>query len=76
MAAPAPRAAPAAPPRPAAPAGSRADAVSPQVYYYAAAQTTHTTYPQGLEVLHFSSGQTGGRPLRPLVVQPLPHTQH
>lgn len=28
------------------------------VYYYAAAQTTHTTYPQGLEVLHFSSGQT------------------
>ncbi|XP_063130331.1 centromere protein J isoform X2 [Rattus norvegicus] len=27
------------------------------VYYYAAAQTTHTTYPEGLEVLHFSSGQ-------------------
>ncbi|CAH6830410.1 centromere protein J [Phodopus roborovskii] len=27
------------------------------VYYYATAQTTHTTYPEGLEVLHFSSGQ-------------------
>ncbi|XP_064229575.1 centromere protein J isoform X3 [Aotus nancymaae] len=27
------------------------------IYYYAAAQTTHTTYPKGLEVLHFSSGQ-------------------
>ncbi|XP_008590049.1 PREDICTED: centromere protein J-like isoform X2 [Galeopterus variegatus] len=27
------------------------------IYYYAAAGTTHTTYPQGLEVLHFSSGQ-------------------
>ncbi|KAM9604219.1 centrosomal P4.1-associated protein isoform 2-T4 [Trichechus inunguis] len=27
------------------------------IYYYAAAQTTHTTYPEGLEVLHFSSGQ-------------------
>ncbi|XP_008822575.1 centromere protein J isoform X2 [Nannospalax galili] len=27
------------------------------VYYYAAAQTTHTTYPEGLEVLRFSSGQ-------------------
>nr|XP_048297960.1 centromere protein J isoform X2 [Myodes glareolus] len=27
------------------------------VYFYAAAQTTHTTYPEGLEVLHFSSGQ-------------------
>ncbi|XP_005406347.1 PREDICTED: centromere protein J isoform X2 [Chinchilla lanigera] len=27
------------------------------VYYYAAAQTTHTTYPEGLEVLHFSNGQ-------------------
>ncbi|XP_041490151.1 centromere protein J [Microtus oregoni] len=27
------------------------------VYYYAAAQTTHTTYPEGLQVLHFSSGQ-------------------
>ncbi|KAG8524703.1 Centromere protein J, partial [Galemys pyrenaicus] len=24
------------------------------IYYYAAAQTTHTTYPEGLEVLHFS----------------------
>ncbi|XP_063647943.1 centromere protein J isoform X6 [Pan troglodytes] len=28
-----------------------------EIYYYAAAQTTHTTYPEGLEVLHFSSGQ-------------------
>ncbi|XP_054979166.1 centromere protein J isoform X2 [Sorex araneus] len=28
------------------------------IYYYATAQTTHTTYPGGLEVLHFSSGQT------------------
>ncbi|XP_037655610.1 centromere protein J isoform X2 [Choloepus didactylus] len=28
-----------------------------KIYYYAAAQTTHTTYPEGLEVLHFSSGQ-------------------
>ncbi|XP_023554937.1 centromere protein J [Octodon degus] len=27
------------------------------IYYYAAAQTTHTTYPEGLEVLHFPSGQ-------------------
>ncbi|XP_014933251.1 centromere protein J isoform X1 [Acinonyx jubatus] len=27
------------------------------IYYYASAQTTHTTYPEGLEVLHFSSGQ-------------------
>ncbi|XP_007495244.2 centromere protein J isoform X1 [Monodelphis domestica] len=27
------------------------------IYYYAATQTTHTTYPEGLEVLHFSSGQ-------------------
>nr|XP_031321527.1 centromere protein J isoform X2 [Camelus dromedarius] len=27
------------------------------VYFYAAARTTHTTYPEGLEVLHFSSGQ-------------------
>ncbi|KAH0625125.1 hypothetical protein JD844_033264 [Phrynosoma platyrhinos] len=29
------------------------------VYYYADAKTTHTTYPTGLEVLHFSSGQIG-----------------
>nr|XP_017512418.2 centromere protein J isoform X1 [Manis javanica]XP_017512419.2 centromere protein J isoform X1 [Manis javanica]XP_017512420.2 centromere protein J isoform X1 [Manis javanica]XP_017512421.2 centromere protein J isoform X1 [Manis javanica]XP_017512422.2 centromere protein J isoform X1 [Manis javanica] len=27
------------------------------IYYYAAAQITHTTYPEGLQVLHFSSGQ-------------------
>ncbi|XP_048197630.1 centromere protein J [Perognathus longimembris pacificus] len=27
------------------------------IYFYAAAQTTHTSYPEGLEVLHFSSGQ-------------------
>ncbi|XP_012996618.1 centromere protein J isoform X2 [Cavia porcellus] len=31
------------------------------IYYYAAAQTTHTTHPEGLEVLHFSSGQIDGR---------------
>ena len=35
------------------------DSASLQIYYYAAAQTTHTTYPEGLEVLHFSSGQIG-----------------
>ncbi|EPY87115.1 centromere protein J [Camelus ferus] len=35
--------------------------VSLQVYFYAAARTTHTTYPEGLEVLHFSSGQIDGR---------------
>lgn len=35
------------------------DQMSLQVYYYAAAQTTHTTYPEGLQVLHFSSGQIG-----------------
>lgn len=27
------------------------------IYYFADAQTTHTTYPDGLEVLHFSNGQ-------------------
>nr|XP_028582097.1 centromere protein J isoform X1 [Podarcis muralis]XP_028582098.1 centromere protein J isoform X1 [Podarcis muralis]XP_028582099.1 centromere protein J isoform X1 [Podarcis muralis] len=27
------------------------------IYYYADAKTTHTTYPTGLEVLHFSNGQ-------------------
>ncbi|XP_025731028.1 centrosomal P4.1-associated protein isoform X2 [Callorhinus ursinus] len=27
------------------------------IYYYASVQTTHTTYPEGLEILHFSSGQ-------------------
>ncbi|XP_006036270.1 centromere protein J isoform X1 [Alligator sinensis] len=27
------------------------------IYYYADAKTTHTTYPDGLEVLHFSNGQ-------------------
>ncbi|XP_029458353.1 centromere protein J isoform X2 [Rhinatrema bivittatum] len=27
------------------------------IYYYADAHTTHTTYPDGLEVLHFSNGQ-------------------
>ncbi|XP_062983142.1 centromere protein J [Elgaria multicarinata webbii] len=27
------------------------------IYYYADANTTHTTYPTGLEVLHFSNGQ-------------------
>lgn len=38
---------------------THADFVSLQIYYYASAQTTHTTYPQGLEILHFSSGQIG-----------------
>ncbi|KAG8136902.1 hypothetical protein E2320_005492 [Naja naja] len=28
-----------------------------KIYYYADAKTTHTTYPTGLEVLHFSNGQ-------------------
>ncbi|XP_053163701.1 centromere protein J isoform X2 [Hemicordylus capensis] len=28
------------------------------IYYYADAKTTHTTYPTGLEVLHFLNGQT------------------
>ncbi|XP_063161872.1 centromere protein J [Candoia aspera] len=28
------------------------------IYYYADAKTTHTTYPTGLEILHFSNGQT------------------
>ncbi|KAB0390817.1 hypothetical protein E2I00_000881, partial [Balaenoptera physalus] len=37
--------------------GGGADSVSLQIYYYAATHTTHTTYPEGLEVLHFSSGQ-------------------
>ncbi|XP_030056141.1 centromere protein J-like [Microcaecilia unicolor] len=32
-------------------------AVISQIYYYADAHTTHTTYPDGLEVLHFSNGQ-------------------
>ncbi|KAM6447857.1 centrosomal P4.1-associated protein isoform 2-T3 [Liasis olivaceus] len=27
------------------------------IYYYADAKTTHTTYPTGLEILHFSNGQ-------------------
>ncbi|XP_048351513.1 centromere protein J [Sphaerodactylus townsendi] len=27
------------------------------IYYYAEAKTTHTTYPTGLEVVHFSNGQ-------------------
>ncbi|XP_069496547.1 centromere protein J [Ambystoma mexicanum] len=27
------------------------------IYYFADAQTTHTTYPDGLEVLHFANGQ-------------------
>lgn len=30
-----------------------------QIYYYAEAQTTHITYPEGLEVLHFPNNQTG-----------------
>lgn len=28
------------------------------VYYYAEAHTTHTTYPDGLEVVEFANGQT------------------
>uniref|UniRef100_A0A3Q1F8G8 Centromere protein J n=1 Tax=Acanthochromis polyacanthus TaxID=80966 RepID=A0A3Q1F8G8_9TELE len=28
------------------------------IYYYAESQTTHTTYPDGMEVLHFSNNQT------------------
>ncbi|XP_077154442.1 centrosomal P4.1-associated protein [Ranitomeya variabilis] len=28
------------------------------IYYYSDAQTTHTTYPDGLEILQFSNGQT------------------
>lgn len=35
------------------------------IYYYAGAQTTHTTFPGGLEVLHFSSGQIGRHLLGP-----------
>lgn len=30
-----------------------------QIYYYADAKTTHTTYCDGLEVLQFSNGQIG-----------------
>lgn len=30
-----------------------------QIYYYADAKTTHTTYSDGLEVLQFSNGQIG-----------------
>lgn len=30
-----------------------------QVYFYAEAQTTHITYPDGMEVLHFPNNQTG-----------------
>lgn len=30
-----------------------------QIYYYADAQTTHITYPDGMEVLHFPNNQTG-----------------
>ncbi|MEQ2234486.1 hypothetical protein ILYODFUR_032224, partial [Ilyodon furcidens] len=28
------------------------------IYYYAEAQTTHITYPDGMEVLHFPNNQT------------------
>lgn len=34
-------------------------ASSDQIYYYAEAQTTHITYPDGMEVLHFPNNQTG-----------------
>lgn len=30
-----------------------------QVYYYAETQTTHITYTDGMEVLHFANNQTG-----------------
>lgn len=30
-----------------------------QIYFYAEAQTTHITYPDGIEVLHFPNNQTG-----------------
>lgn len=30
-----------------------------QIYFYAEAQTTHITYPDGMEVLHFPNNQTG-----------------
>lgn len=29
------------------------------IYYYADAQTPHTTYPDGIEVLQFPNNQTG-----------------
>ena len=33
--------------------------LSHQVYYYAEAQTTHTTFPNGMEILQFPNHQTG-----------------
>jgi centromere protein J len=30
-----------------------------QVYYYADAQTTHITYPDGMEIVQFPNNQTG-----------------
>lgn len=48
--------------------GKGSDFVSSQIYYYAAAQTTHTTFPGGLEVLHFSSGQIGRHLLCPCLM--------
>lgn len=30
-----------------------------QIYYYADSQTTHTAYPDGLEVLQFPNNQIG-----------------
>lgn len=36
-----------------------------QIYYYADAKTTHTTYSDGLEVLQFSNGQIGKEIIQP-----------
>lgn len=36
-----------------------------QIYYYADAKTTHTTYCDGLEVLQFSNGQIGKEIIQP-----------
>lgn len=45
-----------------------------QIYYYADAKTTHTTYSDGLEVLQFSNGQIGKeiiQPNQPLKLLPI-----
>lgn len=52
------------------------DLVSLQMYYYAAAQATHMTYPDGLEVLHFSSGQIGENLLCPLLTKFFPSSKN
>lgn len=43
-----------------------------QIYYYADAKTTHTTYPDGLEVLQFSNGQIGKEIIQPNQLPTLP----